>query len=238
MHLALRRPPAELLPPDPKHGTASAAQGGQAHVRHERRDVPPAHDPGRHELRDAVAPDVLDHRDGDEHGPGRRLVGVDGVSGRDGREGGDLYPRAGEADDDDDLIRGSVKRFTSVNTQKATTGQDFSTKKTHPPIPRVLEAEADNEVAQDHDEHERDHGDEPHLRLPDPLVPFRQGGADDVAGRAGGEEADQGAHQGREGGEADVLGIEAVWLRPKGLGLHEGDHQIAGAAEGDDETGE
>lgn len=99
MNLTILTPRAKRLPIVPKQHAKKTPQRNKAHVGHDGRHVAAADDPGRDELAEAVAPDVLVDGDGDEDGAADGLVRVDGVGAGDGGEGGDLDAGAGEADD-------------------------------------------------------------------------------------------------------------------------------------------
>jgi hypothetical protein len=102
--LVILRPSLERLAVEPEQDGKRAPQGRERHVEHDGRDVAGADDPGCDELAEAVAPQVLVDRDGDEDRARNGLVRVDGVGGRDAGDGGDLDAGAGVADDDDDLV--------------------------------------------------------------------------------------------------------------------------------------
>lgn len=103
MDLRVLRPTPKSLPKKPKDNPTTTPQRNQTHIRHDGWDVPALFDPGRNELAEAVAPDVLIDCDGDEDGACDWFVGVDCVGGGDGGEGCDLDTGAGVAYYDYDL---------------------------------------------------------------------------------------------------------------------------------------
>lgn len=66
MHLRVPRPLPERLPIEPENDPRQAEEEDQTHVRHDGRDVSALDDPRGDELREAVSPDVLVDRDGNE----------------------------------------------------------------------------------------------------------------------------------------------------------------------------
>lgn len=104
MHATFRRPPSKSLAPSPENHTADTPKDRQGHVRHERRDVPRILHPWSDELGEAIAPHVPVHCCRDENRSSSGFVRVDGVGGRDGWKGGDLYAGASETKYDNDLV--------------------------------------------------------------------------------------------------------------------------------------
>jgi hypothetical protein len=121
MNIAIPTPPPERLPVEVKHKPKQTPQRNQPHIRHNRRHKPALLHPRRDELRKPIPPDVLVDRDSDHERASDGFVRVDGVGGEHAGEGGDLDAGAGVADDDDGL-----------------------------PIPFVLVAEGNDEVAEHH----------------------------------------------------------------------------------------
>ena len=68
MYLGIPRPLSERLAEEPEDDARQAPYDQQGHVRHDGRDVAALDGPWRDELREAVAPDVLVHRDSDKDG--------------------------------------------------------------------------------------------------------------------------------------------------------------------------
>ena len=99
MHRVLCRPAPEPLPLKPKKNPERTPQRRKTHVRHDRRDVAILLGPGRNELAEAVAPEILVDGDADEDAASCRFVAVDGVGGGNGGESGDLDTGAGPAND-------------------------------------------------------------------------------------------------------------------------------------------
>ncbi len=77
MHLRVPCPLSERLPIEPENDPRQAEEEDQTHVRHDRRDVSALDDPRGDELREAVSPDVLVDRDGNEDRSRNRFVGID-----------------------------------------------------------------------------------------------------------------------------------------------------------------
>ena len=140
---------------------------------------------------------------------GHWLVAVYGVCGGNSRQGGDLDTSAGVADNDDDL-----------------------------PIPMSLLAESNDEVADDHDDHVRDHSGQSHLGLADTPVPTSAEGGDPITERTIRYKTDDGADEDGEVVEADGLRVLVVGRDGEDLGLGEVDGQVAGGGPADDEGGE
>lgn len=85
MHTRVARPLPERLADEEEQDGKRAPQEDEAHVGHDGRDKASFDGPGRDELGEAVAPDVLVDRDGDHDGTGDGLVTIDGVRRNDGR---------------------------------------------------------------------------------------------------------------------------------------------------------
>jgi hypothetical protein len=66
MHLRVPCPLSERLSIKPENDSRQAEEKDQTHVRHDRRDVSALDDPRSDELREAVSPDVLVNRNGNE----------------------------------------------------------------------------------------------------------------------------------------------------------------------------
>jgi len=143
--LAILGPLPEGLAAEPEQHAEQAPQRDERHVGHDGWDVAGLDGPGGDELAEAVAPDVLVDGDGDEDGAGDGLVAVDGVGGGDGGESGDLDTGAGVTDDDN-----------------------------HLPVPCMLIAKGDDEVADYHDNDIWYHGKQSHFRFADPSVASSQ----------------------------------------------------------------
>lgn len=77
MHLRVPRPLPERLSIEPENDARQAEESDQTHVRHDWRDVSALDDPRGDELREAVSPDVLVDRDGNEDGSRDGFIGVD-----------------------------------------------------------------------------------------------------------------------------------------------------------------
>ena len=164
MHTRPTTPLPERLPiikvPNPRQ----TKQRRQRHVRHDRRHEPSLHRPGRDELGETVAPDVLVDGDGNEDGAGDGLVGVDAVGRGDGGEGGDLDAGACVADYHDWLVGMLIKRVDGEGR-----GGDGA----YLPVPLLLVSERDDEVSEDHQADVGDHRRQSHFRFSDSAVLFR-----------------------------------------------------------------
>ena len=93
----------ELLPPEIKWNSKEAPQDQQTHIHHNGLDKAGSLRPRRDELAEPIAPDVLVDSDRDEQHSRRGLITIDGVCGRNRREGSDLDTCCGVSDDDDGL---------------------------------------------------------------------------------------------------------------------------------------
>ena len=104
MQVRVPGPLSERLSKEIKDDSTCTEQEYQTHVGHDRWDEASGDGPWCDELGETVAPDVLINGNGDHDRAGNRLIAVDGISGRNGRYGGDLNTRTGVADDDDGLV--------------------------------------------------------------------------------------------------------------------------------------
>ncbi len=84
MHTTILRPPAHPLAKEVKYHTKRAPQEDQAHIQHDRRDIPISNDPRRDEFAEAISPNVLVDRNRHEDAACNWLVAVDGVGGCNG----------------------------------------------------------------------------------------------------------------------------------------------------------
>lgn len=66
MNLRIPGPLPKRLSKVPKHNPTQTPQGNKTHIRHDGRDISILDDPRRDEFAEAVAPDILIDRDGDE----------------------------------------------------------------------------------------------------------------------------------------------------------------------------
>jgi len=208
VNLAIPRPLPKPLAVEPENYPGRAEECDQRHVGHDRRDESGLGRPRRDELAESVTPHVLVDRDGHEDGARYRLVGVDGIRRRDGREGRHLDTRAGVADDDDRL-----------------------------PIPVLLIPYGNNYIANNHDDHIGNHGQQSHLGLSNTIVPLRQSCGDVIAERTSCEQANQRTNQDGEIEESNGLTAEVVRWCSKGLGLRQVERQEARCRPGDYEGG-
>jgi len=134
-HPALHIVYAAVLSPSPEslslvveQNTKQTPKRNERAVRHDGWDITIRNDPIGNELAESVAPDVLVDCDADKQAARYWLVRVDGVRAGHTRQGCDLDPRTGEADNNDCL-----------------------------PGPFVLEPNGDTDVAEDHDQDIRNH---------------------------------------------------------------------------------
>jgi len=229
VNIAIPTPPPKSLPVEVKHKPKQTPQRDQPHVRHNRRHKPALLHPRRDEFRKPIPPDVLVDRDSNHERAGDGLVRVDGVGGEHARESGDLDAGAGVADNDDGL-----------------------------PVPFVLVAEGDDEVAEHHYEDVGDwierrwlagdekwwifwrealtHSRQSHLRLTNTAVPPRRSRADPITQRTRGRKPDQRADQNCKVHEPNTLAIEVVRRRGEVLALGQVDCQERAARPRDDES--
>ena len=193
-----------------------APQKDEGHVQHYGRDIAVRDDPGRDELAEAIAPQVLVDGDGDEDAAGHGLVAVHGICRGDGWDGGDLDTGTCVSDDDDDLgMCVSSTGLTLVGVKKGT----------YLPIPFVLIAEGNDEITKQHDQDVRNQGWQSHFGLSNTFVSLRGACRNPIAESAVRQETDHGTDEDGEVSKPDALRREVVWRCCEVLRLSQVDGQ-------------
>ena len=230
MYTTLCRPPPTSLPVEPEHHSKTQQQRRHAHIHHERRDIPRLRLPRRNKLPHPIAPHIFVDRDTDKDGAGDGFVRVYGVGAYDGGESGDLNSRAGEAYYDRDLAGEKKNRQWKILF-------DRKGAKTYTPIPLLFQTPSNDKIPQPHDQHIRNHSNQPHLRLSNPIISGRQLRTHPIARGARRRQANNCTYQTGEISEAGREGVEVVRGGFEGLRLYEGEDQKTARGEGDDERG-
>jgi len=103
VNLGVSSPFSKGLPLEPEQDTTQAPYQNQCHICHDRRDIPICNNPWRDELGEAITPDVLVDRDGNEDAACNGLVRINRICGKDCWKRGNLDTSAGPSDYHDDL---------------------------------------------------------------------------------------------------------------------------------------
>lgn len=192
MYRGFGRPPSEPLSINVERNRTETPQGSQAHVQHDWLDIPALLNPRGDELAEAVPPQVLIDRDGNEDRACDGLVAVHGVGAGNGWQGSNLDSSRGIPDDHNDL-----------------------------PVPFILIPKCDHKVSDDHDDHVNRDSRQSHFRFANTSILASGPHGDPIGEGSVGGQSDEGTDQNGKVEETDRLTVEVVWRFSKGLALRE-----------------